>query len=147
MLQEQLREKKERLEQLNQSITRYENVIGHSEWYNIQQHIREELTRWQEELAGVNKEIAREEREVRMVQEQYPASWALQAMTREALREACREGRNNLPPLQRDTGGVVTFKYPPAIEVDFARELSEGEPCPLCGPLVASTLARHGSRG
>lgn len=44
----------------------------------------------------MDKEIAREEGEVRMVQEQYPAFGTLQAMTREALQEACRERQEQL---------------------------------------------------
>ena len=67
VLQEQLREQKERLEQLNQSIPDMKILSDIREWYNIQQHLREELTRWQEELAGVDKEIAREEGEVSML--------------------------------------------------------------------------------
>ena len=135
MLQEQLREQKERLEQLNQSIPDMKMLSDIREWYNIQQHIREELTRWQEELAGVNKEIAREEREVRMVQEQYPAFGALQAMTREALQEACRERQEQLAATVKEIREEWLHLSTRQRLVDFARELSEGEPCPLCGAL------------
>lgn len=135
VLQEQLREQKERLEQLNQSIPDMKMLSDIREWYNIQQHIREELTRWQEELAGVNKEIAREEREVRMVQEQYPAFGALQAMTREALQEACRERQEQLAATVKEIREEWLHLSTRQRLVDFARELSEGEPCPLCGAL------------
>lgn len=135
VLQEQLREQKERLEQLNQSIPDMKMLSDIREWYNIQQHIREELTRWQEELAGVNKEIAREEREVRMVQEQYPAFGALQAMTCEALQEACRERQEQLAATVKEIREEWLHLSTRQRLVDFARELSEGEPCPLCGAL------------
>ena len=135
VLQEQLREQKERLEQLNQSIPDMKMLSDIREWYNIQQHIREELTRWQEELAGVNKEIAREEREVRMVQEQYPAFGALQAMTREVLQEACRERQEQLAATVKEIREEWLHLSTRQRLVDFARELSEGEPCPLCGAL------------
>ena len=135
VLQEQLREQKERLEQLNQSIPDMKMLSDIREWYNIQQHIREELTRWQEELAGVNKEIAREEGEVRMVQEQYPAFGALQAMTREVLQEACRERQEQLAATVKEIREEWLHLSTRQRLVDFARELSEGEPCPLCGAL------------
>ena len=135
VLQEQLREQKERLEQLNQSIPDMKMLSDIREWYNIQQHIREELTRWQEELAGVDKEIAREEEEVRMVQEQYPAFGALRAMTREALQEACRERQEQLAATVKKMREEWLHLNTRQRLVDFARELSEGEPCPLCGAL------------
>ena len=135
VLQEQLREQKERLEQLNQSIPDMKMLSDIREWYNIQQPSREELTRWQEELAGVNKEIAREEGEVRMVQEQYPAFRALQAMTCEALQEACRERQEQLAATVKEIREEWLHLSTRQRLVDFARELSEGEPCPLCGAL------------
>lgn len=135
VLQEQLREQKERLEQLNQSIPDMKMLSDIREWYNIQQHLREELTRWQEELAGVDKEIAREEGEVRTVQEQYPAFETLQAMTREALQEACRERQEQLAATVQKMREEWLHLSTRQRLVDFARELSEGEPCPLCGAL------------
>lgn len=116
VLQEQLREQKERLEQLNQSIPDMKMLSDIREWYNIQQHLREELTRWQEELAGVDKEIAREEGEVRMVQEQNPRIRDVTGHdTRGVAGGLPGEAGTTCRHRAEDAGGVVTFKYPPAI--------------------------------
>ena len=83
----------------------------------------------------MDKEIAREEGEVRMVQEQYPAFGTLQAMTREALQKACRERQEQLAATVQKMREEWLHLSTRQRLVDFARELSEGEPCPLCGAL------------
>ena len=70
-----------------------------------------------------------------MVQEQYPAFGALQAMTREVLQEACRERQEQLAATVKKMREEWLHLNARQRLVDFARELSEGEPCPLCGAL------------
>ncbi len=70
-----------------------------------------------------------------MVQEQYPAFGTLQAMTREALQEACRERQEQLAATVKKIREEWLHLSTRQRLVDFARELSEGEPCPLCGAL------------
>jgi len=134
-LQEQLREQKGRLEQLNQSIPDMKVLSDIREWYNIQQHLREELTRWQEELAGVDKELAREAVEMDEVRRQYPAFEGLRSVTCDALQEACRERREQVAVAVKRTREEWLHLNTRQRLVDFAKELSEGEPCPLCGAL------------
>ncbi|HJA14699.1 MAG TPA: SMC family ATPase [Candidatus Butyricimonas faecavium] len=135
LLQEHLQEQKERLGRLNQSIPDMKMLSDIREWYNIQQHIREELTRLQEELAGVDKDITREEEEIKAVRQEYPAFEALQGVTCKVLQEFCRERREQLAAAVEKAREEWLHLNTRQRLVDFAKELSEGEPCPLCGAL------------
>lgn len=134
-LQKQLNEQKKALEHLNRTIPDMKVLSDIREWYNIQQHIREEQNRLQEELAATEKDIMQGEEEVKRLQQQYVVFGGLQPATCDALQEVCRGKHEQLAFAIKMTREEWMHLNTRQRLVDFAKELTEGEPCPLCGAL------------
>ncbi len=134
-LQKQLNEQKKALEHLNRTIPDMKVLSDIREWYNIQQHIREEQSRLQEELAATEKDIVQGEEEVKRLQQQYVVFGGLQPATCDALQEVCRGKHEQLALTIKMTREEWMHLNTRQRLVDFAKELTEGEPCPLCGAL------------
>ena len=134
-LRESLNDRKKELEDVQQAMPDMKVLSDIREWYNMQQHIGEENTRLREEIAGVEKELHLIQRDVEIIQQQHPAFKGVSPLDCPALQRACQEERERVGTDIKKIRDEWMHQNSRQRLADFAGELSEGEPCPLCGAL------------
>lgn len=134
-LRESLNDRKKELEDVQQAMPDMKVLSDIREWYNMQQHIGEENARLREEIAGVEKELHLIQRDVEIIQQQHPAFKGVPPLDCPALQRACQEERERVGTDIKKIRDEWMHQNSRQRLADFAGELSEGEPCPLCGAL------------
>ncbi|WP_303179836.1 SMC family ATPase [uncultured Butyricimonas sp.] len=135
VLKRQLAERKDRLEKLVQSIPDMKLLSDIREWYSQYHHSREEETRVREELKQVENELLKDKEVVLSHKQKYSFFADAESDTSEELLEVSEKRSQQIERELKGCRDELMHLNTRQRLVDFAKELSEGEPCPLCGAL------------
>lgn len=134
-LKRQLTTQKESLEQLQQSIPDMKLLSDIREWYSSYHHLREEDLRVQEEAKQVENDLLRDKESVISYKREYPLLAGVGEEGYDPILSVCRERLRQVGEELKGLRDELLHLNTRQRLADFAGELTEGEPCPLCGAL------------
>ena len=135
VLGQQLVERKENLEKLVQSIPDMKLLSDIREWYGVYHHLQEEEKQAREEGAQVENALARDREELVAWKRAHPLFADVEEDAYDSLSEACRKRQQQIGVELKTCRDEWVHLNTRQRLADFAKELNEGEPCPLCGAL------------
>ena len=134
-LKRQLATRKENLEQLIQSTPDMKLLSDIWEWYSSYHHLREEEVRIQEEIKQVESDLIKDKESVTSYKRAYPLLADVEEEGYDPMLSVCRERLRQVGEELKGLRDELLHLNTRQRLADFAEELSEGEPCPLCGAL------------
>lgn len=139
VLGQQLTERKENLEKLVQSIPDMKLLSDIREWHGAYHHLQEEEKQAREEGVQVENALARDREEIVSWKRENPLFADVEDDTYDSLLDACRKRQQQIGVELKMCRDELVHLNTRQRLADFAKELEEGEPCPLCGALSHPT--------
>ena len=135
VLGQQLTGRKENLEKLVLSIPDMKLLSDIREWYGAYHHLQEEEKQAREEGMQAENALARDGEEIVSWKRENPLFADVTEGTYDSLLDICQKRQQQIGVELKTCRDELMHLNTRQRLADFAKELNEGEPCPLCGAL------------